>query len=80
MSELFLMLSQLLEQLASPDNQVRNAAESQLNSRWLDQDPILLLQGLAAVAHTAPLPHRRSFAAVLLRRIAVRAHPSGRVF
>eukprot|EP00842_Homolaphlyctis_polyrhiza_P004970 jgi/Hompol1/5474/HPOL_001964-RA len=73
--QLFELLAQLLAQLSSQDNQVRAAAEDQLNHHWLANQPQILLAGLAFLLATNPAPEIRTFAAVLLRRMALRCPP-----
>jgi hypothetical protein len=55
--ELFDLLKQLLDQLSSSENHVRNAAEDQLNKHWLVQQPQILMQGLAHIISTGKSPH-----------------------
>lgn len=40
-------LEQVLPALASPDNNIRSAAEKSLNDEWVAKEPDLLLTGLA---------------------------------
>ncbi|KAL2911866.1 importin subunit beta-3 [Polyrhizophydium stewartii] len=74
--QLFELLAQLLDQLASQDNTVRSAAEEQLNNHWLVHQSPALLAGLAYLSAHHPSVEVRSFAAVLLRRVALRS-PEG---
>lgn len=63
-------LIQLLSSLTSTDNVQRTNAEQSLNSQWILERPDLLLAGLADQLRSASDVALRSFAAVLLRRIA----------
>ncbi|KAI9654317.1 MAG: hypothetical protein M1829_000938 [Trizodia sp. TS-e1964] len=65
-------LGQLLRGLSSPDNQLRSSAEERLNSVWVVERPDTLLMGLAEVIQGAEDASSRSFAAVLVRRIAIK--------
>lgn len=65
-------LSALLEQLASPNNASRNAAETHLNTLTA-QSPGQVLCALASLLGAQTTNIQRAFAAVLLRRIAVKA-------
>ena len=45
-SEVHTALAELLQKLASPDNQARTLAEEQLNNEWFIKQPDVLLVGL----------------------------------
>ncbi|CUS09667.1 unnamed protein product [Tuber aestivum] len=66
-------LQQLLLGLESSDNSIRSEAEKSLNNDWVLARPDLLLSGLAEQVRAADSPGKRSFAAVLFRRIASKA-------
>ncbi|KAI8903813.1 armadillo-type protein [Gorgonomyces haynaldii] len=70
--QLFELLAGLLSQLSSEHNQVRKAAEDQLNNHWLVNQPGPLLAGLAYLTANSPDLNVRNFSPVLLRRIALR--------
>ncbi|KAK4187843.1 armadillo-type protein [Podospora australis] len=63
-------LGQLLQQLQSPDNNVRSQAEEVLQNQWVSQRPEWLLMGLAEQIASSTDVSLRSFAAVIFRRIA----------
>lgn len=69
---LFSILSELLTSLTSSDNIIRASAETQLNEHWLTQQPLVLLTGLSYLIRNGSSP-LKSFAAVLLRRIALKS-------
>ncbi|KAL4797281.1 armadillo-type protein [Aspergillus venezuelensis] len=71
-AEVHSALSQLLQALSTPDNNVRSQAESQLNDDWIQNRPDVLLMGLAEQLENAEDTGTRSFAAVLFRRIATK--------
>lgn len=54
-------LTQLLDGLASPDNNARTIAEEQLNSEWVAQRPDYLLTGLVEQMHGSPEASVRSY-------------------
>ncbi|KAJ3017191.1 hypothetical protein HKX48_003673 [Thoreauomyces humboldtii] len=64
-------LAAVLAQLVSTDNSVRTASEEALNAQLSSQCE-LLLAALAHVVRTYPDEHLRSFAAILLRRLALK--------
>ncbi|KAG8854198.1 hypothetical protein FRB96_007754 [Tulasnella sp. 330] len=72
-------LSQLLSNLVLGENEIRKNAEKTLNEEWLAKDPGNVLTALALFTKQSPDTHAeklpskmRSFAAVLLRRLAFR--------
>ncbi|KAI9089986.1 armadillo-type protein [Phlyctochytrium arcticum] len=69
--EVLSQLAEVLAQLASPDNNVRSAAEDKLNTQLAGQ-PDLLLSAMANVTRQHPDVHLRSFSAILLRRLALK--------
>lgn len=74
-NEVVTALIQLLSSLTSSDNGERAGAEEALNTKWISQRPDLLLAGLAEQIQIASDIALRSFAAVLLRRIASKETP-----
>ncbi|CAG8588523.1 5786_t:CDS:10, partial [Dentiscutata erythropus] len=68
-------LNQVLSNLASNDNNLRSSAEKQLNEHWIAQQPDLLLLSLIQLGRSHEEIHGRSFAFVLLRRIAFKQVP-----
>ncbi|KAG8978874.1 hypothetical protein FRB93_010526 [Tulasnella sp. JGI-2019a] len=68
-------LSQLLSNLVLGENEIRKNAEKTLNEEWLAKDPGNVLTALALFTRQSPDTHMRSFAAVLLRRLAFRPVP-----
>ncbi|RIB28214.1 armadillo-type protein [Gigaspora rosea] len=68
-------LNQVLSNLASNDNNLRSSAEQQLNEHWIAQQPDLLLLSLIQLGRSHEEIHGRSFAFVLLRRIAFKQVP-----
>lgn len=69
-AEVNAQLGQLLQQLQSPDNNVRSQAEEVLQNQWVSQRPEWLLMGLAEQIATSTDISLRSYAAVIFRRIA----------
>ncbi|RKF55383.1 Importin subunit beta-3 [Golovinomyces cichoracearum] len=63
-------LTHLLEALQTPDNSRRSIAEAHLTSNWTLAKPEMLLIGLVEQIQSSNDPAKRSFAAVLFRRIA----------
>ncbi|KAI9680821.1 MAG: hypothetical protein M1817_004261 [Caeruleum heppii] len=63
-------LDELLKALSSSDNTLRTNAEEQLNNEWVTARPDMLLMGLVEQIESADDTTKRSFAAVLFRRIA----------
>ncbi|ODQ56549.1 ARM repeat-containing protein [Saitoella complicata NRRL Y-17804] len=64
-----------LDALAATDNTIRSNAEASLNDEWIAQRPDMLLVGLAEQTKGNAQDHMRSFAVVLLRRIAFKPAP-----
>ncbi|TPX44882.1 hypothetical protein SeLEV6574_g04238 [Synchytrium endobioticum] len=76
LSQLVSLLSKLVGLDLGPsilDNSQRAASEDELNSVWLAQQPALLLSSLANIIHSHPDSTLRSFAAILLRRCALKS-------
>ncbi|TPX30988.1 hypothetical protein SmJEL517_g05575 [Synchytrium microbalum] len=72
--EILSQLVQVLNKLvAEVDNKQRAATEDELNNNWLHAQPGLLLSGLANILRSHPDPTMRSFAAIILRRCALRS-------
>jgi len=65
-------LAQLLQGLQSTDNPTRTAAEEQLNTEWVQKQPVMLLMGLTEQMAGSTEDGTRSFSAVIFRRIATR--------
>lgn len=63
-------LDQLLDALQSPDNSRRSIAEAHLTNNWTLPKPEMLLLGLVEQIQVSNDPAKRSFAAVIFRRIA----------
>ncbi|KAK3984939.1 putative importin beta-3 subunit [Cladorrhinum sp. PSN332] len=74
--EVSTQLSQLLQQLQSPDNGVRSVAEATLQDQWTSQKPGWLLAGLVEQLAPSTDVTSRSFAAVIFRRIASKTRKS----
>ncbi|KAJ3166468.1 hypothetical protein HDU88_003336 [Geranomyces variabilis] len=70
--ELLNQLAAVLAQLTSHDNAVRTNAEVQLNQQLVTQSAALLA-GFAHIVRQHQDQHVRSFAAILLRRLALKA-------
>ncbi|KAG0362852.1 importin subunit beta-3 [Gamsiella multidivaricata] len=68
-------LLQTLTDLASDDNDTRISAETVLNSEWMVKQPDALLLGLAHFTRNSEVTDLRSFAAVLMRRVAFKSAP-----
>ncbi|KAJ3043950.1 hypothetical protein HK097_001614 [Rhizophlyctis rosea] len=68
-------ITTLLAHLTSPDNSLRAPAEEQLNNQLLSRSDILL-SGLAYIASRHAIAIQRSFAAVLLRKLAPKEAPN----
>ncbi|KAJ2722638.1 importin subunit beta-3 [Coemansia sp. Benny D115] len=64
------LLKGLMGSLMSPDNDVRTKAEGSLNTEWVATQPQTLLGSLAFIVHRDTEIQSRSYAAILLRRIA----------
>ncbi|KAF8310256.1 ARM repeat-containing protein [Clavulina sp. PMI_390] len=69
-------LSQALSNLVLGDNEIRLAAERLLTEKWLANQPEQVILALAQLIRQAQDENMRSFAAVLLRRLAFRPVPS----
>ncbi|KAI8917831.1 hypothetical protein PhCBS80983_g00962 [Powellomyces hirtus] len=69
--DLLNQLAIVLAQLSSPDNAIRTAAETQLNEQLTTQYE-LLLSALSHIVRQHQEQHLRSFAAILLRRLALK--------
>ena len=52
-NEILSALAQLLQGLASADNNTRSFAEEQLNTEWVNARPDVLLMGLVEQMHIA---------------------------
>jgi hypothetical protein len=69
-------LLELLQGLSSADNNIRTAAEENLNTMWTVKDRVdILLVFLSQQATTGVNDALKSFSAVLFRRIAIRSPP-----
>ncbi|KAF9103876.1 hypothetical protein BGX27_010327, partial [Mortierella sp. AM989] len=73
--EVIQKLLQVLTQLVSGDNNLRAAAETQLNNEWMLKTPDSLLTGLAHLARQSDVADLRAFAAVLTRKVAFKPTP-----
>lgn len=71
-------LTQLLQALQSPDNNIRSQAEEHLQNSWTNTRPEVLLMGLAEQVQAASDTPIRSFAAVIFRKIASKARKNER--
>ncbi|KAH8653307.1 armadillo-type protein [Xylariales sp. PMI_506] len=69
-AEVHAELTQLLQALQSPDNNIRSQAEEHLASNWTTNRPEVLLMGLAEQTAASNDISVRSFAAVIFRRIS----------
>ncbi|KAI8140976.1 armadillo-type protein [Fennellomyces sp. T-0311] len=67
-------LTPLLINLLSPDNDVRSAAETELNEQWVKQQRDLLLVGLSHFIAQNNEAQLRSHCSVLLRRLAFKSY------
>ncbi|KAK4228199.1 putative importin beta-3 subunit [Podospora fimiseda] len=74
--EVSVQLSQLLQQLQSPDNSARSTAEVILQDQWTSQKPGWLLAGLVEQLAPSADVTSRQFAAVIFRRIASKTRKS----
>ncbi|OLY77768.1 Importin subunit beta-3 [Smittium mucronatum] len=72
MTQVLPILQNLMENLLSPNNEIRTQAEKTLNTEWSIAQPKSLLIGLSLIMNESPDPNIRGFASVLLRRVSLK--------